>query len=236
MIDQQESLPPQTYISGLINKEELPHLEQWAISPTLHFEPEILGHAKWQNALDATQADGNERSISVYYHKGNLITGEILEGEQVRFDTRKEAKKKNSYTFQSVRQYFRSLIKFQQELVYIHFHPKPAELDHLPTTILTDADINAFLRSRQKAMVMVDIGGIHLLARVPYSSHVADETDKPFEIVNKAFSQSLKNEQSVKEVRTLTAKGLQPLGIKYYYSPNLRLNQNGLIEVTDVLR
>lgn len=235
MIDQQESLP-KTYISGLINKDELPNLEQWATAPILRFEPEILGHAKWQEALNATQKDNNERNISVYYHKGNLITGEILEGEQVRFDTLKETGKKNSYTFQTVRQYFRSLIKFQQELVHIHFHPKPAELDHLPTTILTDIDINTFLKSRQKAMVMVDIGGIHILARVPYSSHVADETDKPFDIANKAFNQSLKNEKSVQEVRTLTAKGLQPLGIRYYYSSNLSPNQNGLIEVTDVLR
>jgi hypothetical protein len=217
---------------GVISKDSLKRYEDgWATSNTLRFDPEILAQDKWQEMLVSTQEDGLERFVDVYSAKRQLEVGPIK--------TTEKGKDKDSNDFTHLDISPRRILSriFRHEILQVHAHPKPQELDHIPTTPLSDKDINKFLSSSQKAFVMIDPGGVHILARIPFDSYALDdETEKPPKTVKTSFSEVIKTTGLVMDVIKETAKKLKPKGIRYYYSPNLGVDTDGLIKVTDVLK
>ena len=117
----------------------------------------------------------------------------------------------------------------------IHTHPLPQDLK-VPTTIFSDLDINALLKRSLKALVVLDKGGVHMLSRTPYSSYFSDpeQGDKPVRISNEVIGIAENNTGLIAEARLEMAKRLKPLGINYYYSPDLNLSADRLVELAQV--
>lgn len=224
MIDHQE-LPPKTN-SGLINKNRISSLDEWAISPVLKFDPEVLAYDKWEDMLDATKKNGLERGLTVAWDGKRLITGNITQGS------------KDTISPQFFPRGIRSIFsRREKNLVTIHTHPMPPELNHLQTMPLSDKDINSFINSNFKAMISIDRGGVHMLARNPYSfNSIGPETDSLLEFEKDAIAKAKENTGLAVEVMQEIAIKLKPLGINYYYSPGLSILEDGYFDLTDVLK
>ena len=215
-----------------ITKDRLPHLEDgWAIGSILKFDPEILAQSKWHEMIAGIQQDRRERLVRVYYKKRGLEIGPVEIGDKV------EGQNSNDHVFpESPRRKLANL--FKQELLSVHTHHKPEDPGFLaPTTPFSDTDINRFLASSQKALVMIDVGGVHVLARKPFSSFALDnETDEPLSHAKESLTQVNTNSRLVMDVMKGIATKLKPLDVGYYYSSSLEPNSEGFIEVTDVLK
>lgn len=219
MLDSQE-LPPKSS-SGTINKESLSSFETLSTGSIIRFEPEILAHDKWQEMLDATYKDGLERGLTVTYDGKNLTANKISQGTE------------RSISLPFFPRGLRSIFSRKEEnIVSLHTHPMPSKLNHIQTIPLSDKDINVFLGSTVKALVTIDRGGVHMLTRIPYFHSAFDsETDQSLEFTKDAVAKAKANTSLVTEAMQEIAKKLKLLGANYYYSPNLTLSSNGLIEL-----
>jgi hypothetical protein len=221
VIDEQE-LQPKSNL-GLINKDTLSSLDEWAIGPSLRLEPDILAQDKWQEMLGVTQKDGLERGLTVTFDGKKLIAGKVFQGT------------KDSITPDFFPRGIRSVFsRREKNLVSLHTHPMPPELNHVQTVPVSDKDINLFINSSFKAMVAIDRGGVHMLARNPYSS-ISDQEEKPaYKIVEESLKTAKEKENTAISVMKEIAKKLKPLGIEYYYSPNLIPSDDGFVVLTQV--
>lgn len=221
----------------VISQDRLKSLSEseWGLGRNLRIQDSILAQDKWQEMLNATQADGDEKKISIFWDGKSLSSSEIINGSGIIDE--KTRRTHQLYKFPSIRHALRQIFVPGKELVKIHTHPKPKELDHLLTTPFTDPDINGFLDSTSKAAVMIDTGGVHMLARVPHFYSTRDpETNPPLEFEKDAITKAKKNSGLVMEYMQEMAKKLRPLGIRYYYSPKLNADADGFVELTDVLK
>ncbi len=209
--------------NGTITTESLSHLDQWAIAPILKFEPQILAQDKWQEMIENTQADGNERGIVISWDGKKLLESKVFSGTEA------------GIVSPGLPHGLKTLSPFINELVNIHTHPLPQDLK-VPTTIFSDLDINALLKRSLKALVVLDKGGVHMLSRTPYSSYFSDpeQGDKPVRISNEVIGIAENNTGLIAEARLEMAKRLKPLGINYYYSPDLNLSADRLVELAQV--
>lgn len=221
MIDEIESLPKSNL--GLIDKGSLSSLDEWAICPTLKFEPEILGHEKWQEMLGLTKQDGLERGLTVAFDGKKLITGKVYQGT------------KDSIHPDLFPHGIRSVFsRREKNLVSIHTHPMHSELDHVQTVPISDKDINSFISSTFKAMLTIDRGGVHLLTRKPYSKSIDPDEESKHKITEESLRVVRERENTAISVMKEIAKKLRSLGVEYYYSPNLATTQDGLVELSKI--
>ncbi len=212
---------PPTIHAEIINNETLPGLEQWAMAQTLRFSPEIIAQERWKEMVDATQQDGKERGLIIGLDRGKLIKSKIFIGTE------------QDISSPALPYGLRTFSPFMNDIVNIHTHPMAENLK-IATTIFSDLDINKFLGSALKALIVLDSGGVHMLTRSPYSSHFTDseQGDKPIAILNGAVKTARENTGLIAEARLEMAKKIKPLGISYYFSPSLDLTSNDLVELT----
>ncbi len=209
----------------VISVNNLPK-EEWALGSKLRFEPAILAQDQWQKLIAITQASGNEKAVTVTWDGKKLAThGDVMST-------------KNSSGLAIFPRGIRSVFARHEELlVSAHAHPTPPELDHVQTIPFSDQDINSFINDPSyKAYIALDRGGVHLLARNPYAYSLRlDPAEKPvFTGAGEASKEESTKHGLAIDIMRKIAQGLVPFGIKYYYSPNLSLTPEGIVELTDV--
>lgn len=169
-----------------------------------------IGTSKWEEMLSLTQNDRKERGVIVSSILGKTETGKIFEGVE-------EIKGISASTtppiFDSFRKFF-----LEKRLALTHTHPMTDELNHLSTSIFTDADIQSFYQTTYNAVVAIDRGGAHLLlkTRKPYEENIP-----PNNLVRKRFSEVENTTGLIKDAIRLVAEDLEQYGIAYYFCPDV---------------
>jgi hypothetical protein len=194
----------------------------------------MLGAALWGEMLQKTRETGREFGAIVSTNGNKIHTSKIFEGLGERFNYDGNGKQAPSFSPPFLPHGLRSLLPFMIDKVLVHTHPIPAEIGHLPTTVMSAADINAYVNSTYNALVMIDEGGVHILTgRDPYDSVDAINASQ---IVSDAFEVSKNNTNTIAEVRTKIAQGLVQFGVRYYFTPDKAGSEGGNILLYDCAR
>lgn len=206
------------------------YVEKTGNAPVL-IDGAVIAAGKWQQMVDLTQQDFKERGVVVSRNNRKLYTSRIFEGtgEQSEYDdkTLKVKRGSGSFTPPILAHGIRSLHPGMKDLVLVHSHPMPTELDHLKTTPLSDTDIHAFINSNYKGLVMVDRGGAHLLVRT-HDSYTDGELLKQ-KIVHEAIRSVNSENGSVMDVLKILSGKLTPYGLCYLYTPELTPDSSGCV-------
>lgn len=204
-----------------INKNTLRQYQEWGLDETINIDIDLIAAQKWQEMLDLTQSDGKERSLVVSSDGKRLHTSKIFLGSR------------NTSGYPLLPHGLKSALPTTKDIVYIHTHYMPPELDHVKTTTVSDTDISNFLNLPGKAMVVIDRGGVHMLARQPYTANL--RKDKiPGNIAENALKQAKKSSNTAQETMTIIAQKLMSFGIRYYFSENKNPSSANQIRLTDV--
>lgn len=215
MIGQTEfTTPPHATI---VSRERLKQFKEWGVSDYLKIEPQLLGVQNWAEMLAQTQRDKKERGFVVSTNGRKLLISQVSEGEERSFST------------PVFPHGVRTLMPNTKDLVYVHTHYMSPEIDHVQTSAFSDLDINAFARSRARAIVAVDRGGTHMLARKQYSLPQREPMPK-IEVAMDAIKRAKAGGNTAIDVVKEIAKDLEKFGVLYYYSPQLTPSPEGFIE------
>lgn len=208
--------------NSTISKNNLSPSKEWGFDDTLNIDADIVAASKWQEMLGLTQNDGLERGLVISWNGKRLFVSKTVIGE------------KGSFSPPTLPHGLRSLVPSTREIVHVHTHFMPPELDHVQTTPISDLDINSFAGLSYNAMVMIDRGGVHVLTRKPYTlNKKGQNTNIYIDIVGNALKQAKANGNTAVNVIKEVARSLEPLGIKYYYSPNLVPSPENFITLKD---
>lgn len=193
-----------------IDNMSIEHLEggiRGRFNPEIIVSSSIIAQNAWRGMVAETQSDLNERSIIIARKAGKILRSKLRIGD-------------DKQGYQPLEFGLKSFLSPIRSTVLVHSHPLPKELDNIHTTFLSDQDISAFAGSNHAAVVMVDPGGAHLLAR---TSYVADN------------SEALQNSRFAKDALTKNrlygggimgvihdiASAIPEHGLGYYYTPDL---------------
>lgn len=198
-----------------IEKVDLTKKESFFLGPEISIPGEQLGADKWSELLDRTNQTGKEYGFCVWERGKKISIDKITEGLEGEW-----------YPDLNILARL-----FKTNISIVHSHPKPAALDHVETTLVSMGDINSFINSSSKSLVMLDKGGVHLLIRqgLIFRDESTDVREE-FKDVFRGFS----NKTSA-DVRKETAKILSRWGIKYFFSNTLTPSADGFVNLKDVL-
>jgi hypothetical protein len=102
----------------------------------------------------------------------------------------------------------------------VHTHPMPTSENHPRTMIFSDKDIGHFFGSDYSAMMMLDQGGAHLLAKKERFTHDMRDLLHP-ELVKTTILDVREGSRSMRDVLSRVAYQLWVHGVGYYYTPDL---------------
>lgn len=213
----------ETNNSDVISKGSLRQHEEWGVGNKINVDAELIASQKWHEMVDLTQKDELERGIVVSWNGKKISTSKVILGS------------KGSFSPPLLPHGLRSLLPTTHDLVYIHTHYMPQEINHVKTTTVSDKDINSFINLPCKAMVMIDKGGVHMLTRKPYNFN-ASESEEPINIVDEAIKKAKSGGNTAMDVIREVAISLEPLGIKYYYSESLITTSEGTVVLKDATK
>lgn len=200
--------------------------EQSILPPEIIIPGAQIGATYWPGMISQTDKDGKERALVISSSAGKLMTSRIFKGHA-----------ETKITHANIHPPFlphgiKSLLPGIKDITYVHSHPKPAELDHIQTTILSDGDIRAYYDSLYPAMVMIDKGGVHVLLRT-FSAN--EELELPdYNLDRAAFREAEKRNFIAVEVMQELAKIIYPYGLRYYYSPRFEPSPASEVHLRDV--
>ena len=185
---------------------------------------DVLATDIWQDLVEATQSDGIERGLAIARH---TRTGKLTRSREYRwhyeFDDEGEEPEAIDNSCQMMLfplGVVRSVLSPRlREDVYIHTHPIPPALDHLRTNPISDADLRAFFPSRYQAMVMLDRGGAHLVARTRQSD-LYGSTPEP-DLGSSTMREVIAESGGSMDVMNRLASRLGQYGLAYFYTPEL---------------
>ncbi|OGK17961.1 hypothetical protein A3G67_04745 [Candidatus Roizmanbacteria bacterium RIFCSPLOWO2_12_FULL_40_12] len=172
---------------------------------------EALGVDQWREMIDATQKDFRERGLVVSRkRKGTLVRSKVFigEGEDAEIEIRAP-----------ISHELKSLIPGRQNLVFIHTHAMTPKDDHLRTSSFSDDDIQKFLTSDYKALVMLCRGGAHFL--VPTSGFPRAHQSLDKDLVMSVVENVKKNSGRTWDIVKGVSKKLAQRGFGYFYTPEL---------------
>lgn len=207
----------------VINKDNLSRYKEWGDGDFVTIDAQLVAAQKWQEMLGQTQNDGLERGVVVSGNGKKITTSGIILGE------------KGSFIPPALPHGFRSLLPTTKGLVYIHTHYMPPEISHVQTTAVSDTDINSFVNLSGKAMVMIDRGGVHVLARKLHDFG-SKKTTGQIKVVTQALQKAKSGGNTAIDVVREVARSLEPFGIKYYYSEKLTPSSENLITLKDATK
>jgi hypothetical protein len=104
--------------------------------------------------------------------------------------------------------------------VLVHTHPMPTSENHPRTRIFSDKDIGHFLGSDYSAMMMLDQGGAHLLAKKERFTRNARDLLHP-KLVETTLLEIREGSRSMRDVLSRVAYQLWVHDVGYYYTPDL---------------
>ncbi len=188
---------------------------------SLLVDKEVVAADKWPGMVAATQLDFRERGIVVSRRSnGKLMTSKVFEGLGERFDYDNRARKiPSSFSLPLLPHGARSLLPKIKDIVVVHSHPMPPEVDHLQTTAISDVDIHSFINADYNALVMVDRGGAHLLVRVGHL--LGDILPAERNIVEETIEAVSQERGGARDVIKSLATQLPSYGLGYFYTPTL---------------
>lgn len=201
--------------------ESLDERVEHSSSPSIFVNPEVIAADAWESLVAATQSDGIERGLVIAKRRDKIIRSKEIEGLGEQPSDEDPSKTiPASFPLPALPFGVKSLLPTIKELVVIHTHPMPPDLDHLRTTPISDRDIRAFTRTRYVAMVMLDRGGAHLLARTS-SFFPDDERLLTSDIVDTATKEVIAESGGSMDVMTKVARRIANYGLGYFYTPDL---------------
>lgn len=203
-----------------------PHIEMQG-RESVFIDSKILGTEKWGQIIQETKIDSKERGMMVSIRGEKTYISDIFTGLSEKQDGGN-----NAEIFTPLFPHgLKSLLPGMKDVLFVHSHPMPKELDHIQTTIFSDADIANFINCEDRASVMIDRGGAHILVRT-------GETYNSRELVNKRIVENTQEETVRKEGKIIdtikaVSKELSQYGIGYLYTPNLTPDPKGYVEFFD---
>ncbi|HLC87684.1 MAG TPA: hypothetical protein VJG66_01350 [Patescibacteria group bacterium] len=196
------------------------------ISLTAH---EIRAHT-WKEIVDKTDKTGAEYGSISSFHKGKVYHGGVSKGHAERPDHEgppgsKERAGWGPSLFPHGLSSWR-YINGMEDILMIHGHPMPSEVDHIKTTHHSITDVKYFFDSNLWASIVLDRGGAHLLRR--YSQRFKETID-----AKKLVGQSYEGKERVIEVISALGEKMEPYGIQYFYTPEINFTEGGIVVFTD---
>ena len=179
-----------------------------------------LGVNKWQEMVSATQTDGRERGLNVFYNPltKRFTPGNIVTGGERNFKTGADTPVDTSDI--GLKGIFSNLV------ASIHTHPLVEESAHLKTSVPSGNDIRAFLNHSYSAMVVIDKGGSHLIVRT--REKIDDELPSSDLVQRKIDEVAVKN-GTVSDVQKQLNSMISQYGLEYFYTDCLVPAENGTI-------
>jgi hypothetical protein len=193
-------------------------------SPAIQVAADVLATDIWQDLVDTTQSDLIERGLAIARHSktGKLTRSTIFRwyyefSEESDPEVIENTCQIPLFPFGVVRSLLSPRLK---EDVYIHTHPISPALDHLRTNPISDADLHAFVPSRFQALVILDRGGAHLLARTSSQKFLTNNLPAP-DLINEVTREAIAESGGSMDVMTKVARRIAQHGLGYYYTPDL---------------
>lgn len=207
------------------------HVERPITGPIL---VDVRGIAadKWPEMQNRAQKSHREQGVVVSRLGTILYTSKIFEGYGERNDYDNPHRKiPASFTPPLFPHGLISLHPGMENIVLVHVHPIPPELDHLITAPLSDTDIHTFVKHNYKGLVSLDRGGVHLLVRTRHSYNESDLLTK--NIVDETITEVRAKNGTTLDVIKLVDHKLSQYGLGYFYTSNLVQNPKGYVEFFD---
>lgn len=183
---------------------------------TIIANAEAVAFPFWQQMIDETQRDKRERGMAVSKIGNELLTSKIFIGQGERRDYDGNIVSA-SFSFPFLSHGLRSLDPRIKDIVVIHTHPMPPDLDHLATTVFSDGDIRAFIEHAYNGLVSLDRGGAHLLVRTDSRSDYKELFEK--NIVKEIMNNVIEKGGKVIDVIKQLSQELPKYGLWYYFVP-----------------
>ncbi|GIW61747.1 MAG: hypothetical protein KatS3mg089_0599 [Patescibacteria group bacterium] len=181
--------------------------------------------------LQQTHTSGREHGLMVSYDGQKLLTSRIFAGLGEQHCYGNNTKHPPSFRLPFLPHGFKSLDPRIRNLALIHTHPTSDDINHLPTTVISEADILAYAQNSYNALVMIDKGGVHMLTgKDPLQIIDARIAHK---IVEDAFKIVRSNSNTVVQLREVIAKSLKHFGIRYYFSADKTPTEDGYLILED---
>jgi len=180
----------------------------------------FLGVKHWLDLVSATNNDGHEYGYSIGINReGSPVESERLEGYPAITDGTGTVVEKAGlmppiypFGFRRARQV--------KKATYIHTHPLPDTDNHPSTGTFSDRDIHYFVGSDYFAMIMLDRGGAHLLAKDErFTRDRAEQLNQ--KLVETTVYDVREGSKSMRDILKRVAYNLSIYGISYYYTPEL---------------
>lgn len=170
-----------------------------------------IGFLKWPEMIRLTQEDKKERGIVVSQRGKKILVSDIYEGKEGEITTPDLPHGRSSF-FPGNR------------VADIHTHYMGKDYKP-PTTCVSDKDLKAFSTSEDPAVVVIDLGGAHLIVDI-------GKTDSrqilPKKIVTAIYNSVADRDGLMIEVQQTLAKQLPEYGLAYYFSPS-RIDDTGKV-------
>lgn len=190
-------------------------------SPTILVAADVLATDSWHELVSATQVDYRERGLVVGRHigKNKLIRSKVIEGYGREQTDIPGEDLEAAFPVPMLPFGVKSLSPRIKQDVVIHTHPMPPEVDHVRTSIISDKDIHAFTNSRYNAMVMLDRGGAHLVARTRQSDLYSGKPQE--DLVSSTMRGVIAESGGSMDIMIKLASRLGQYGLGYFYTPEL---------------
>ncbi len=206
MISESSEFPPNSKIENLAGE-----YVDAAGKDSIQVAADVLGTNQWEEMVHQTQSDLRERGLIIARKRnGSCTESKVFSSEGP------EAEKSIEIPLSQV---LKSLVPGRSNLTFIHTHPMPPSVDHLHTTVFSDEDLQEFLKTDFKALVMLDRGGAHLV--VPTSGFAKNmQPFKPGLVAETVEKIKQENGGTLDVVRRVSDV-LAGRGFGYFYTPEL---------------
>ena len=189
-------------------------------SPIVSIPRDFLATEHWVDLVDATEKDRCEYGYAVGIDgQGKAVLSNMLEGYPAITTEDGIELEQASLT---VPMFPFGILRARQvkKAVLIHTHPMPTFDDRPRTRIFSDKDIGHFFGSDYLAMIMLDQGGAHLMAKQGRFNRNSWDLLDP-KLVETTLLDVRKGSRSMRDVLSRVAYQLSMHGIGYYYTPDL---------------
>lgn len=189
-------------------------------SPTITLPSNFLATEHWADLVKATEHDGREYGYLVGINRQNEPVLSNRQGGYAAVIG--EDGREIEQASLSIPVFPFGLLSARQvkKAVLVHTHPMPTFKDCPRTRTFSDQDIGQFFGSDYLAMVALDEGGVHLMAKKTRFTRDSWSLLNP-KLVEAAIIDVRENSRSMRDVLSRVAHQLSAFGIGYYYTPSL---------------
>ncbi len=200
-----------------------------SLSPTVSIPSGFLATEHWVDLVDATENNGRVHGYVVGIDKEDGVP--VLSArQQAEAGIVDEDGKEVEPASLRVPRFPFGLLRSRQikKAALVYTHRVPNSEDYPPTTTFSDEDISQFFGSDYAAMLMLDKGGAHLIAKKERFARDAWGMPHP-KLVETTADDVLEGSRSMRDVLNRVAYQLSVHGVGYYYTPDL-LQPNDSVE------